>query len=130
MAKTDEEEYLDSLLKSMSMDESDNTTKKVNDTDIKNSSEELDNFDTLSFDENIPTSDAPIKNFLTANNNDIAITPIMMSFMVSDFISIFLAITSIIKWIIVESEWATIRRTNSTAITSKRTWSKKCLNNS
>ena len=52
MAKTDEEEYLDSLLKSMSMDESDNTTKKVNDTDIKNSSEELDNFDTLSFDEN------------------------------------------------------------------------------
>ena len=39
MAKTDEEEYLDSLLKSMSMDESDNTTKKVNDTDIKNSSE-------------------------------------------------------------------------------------------
>ena len=35
MAKTDEEEYLDSLLKSMSMDESDNTTKKVNDTDIK-----------------------------------------------------------------------------------------------
>ena len=44
MAKTDEEEYLDSLLKSMSMDESDNTTKKVNDTDIKNSSEELDNF--------------------------------------------------------------------------------------
>ena len=52
MAKTDEEEYLDSLLKSMSMDESDNTTKKVNDTDIKNSSEELDNFDTLSLDEN------------------------------------------------------------------------------
>ena len=52
MAKTDEEEYLDSLLKSMSMDESDNTTKKVNDTDIKNSPEELDNFDTLSFDEN------------------------------------------------------------------------------
>ena len=53
MAKTDEEEYLDSLLKSMSMDESDNTTKKVNDTDIKNSSEELDNFDTLSLDENL-----------------------------------------------------------------------------
>ena len=52
MAKTDEEEYLDSLLKSMSMDGSDNTTKKVNDTDIKKSSEELDNFDTLSFDEN------------------------------------------------------------------------------
>ena len=29
MAKTDEEEYLDSLLKSMSMDESDNTIKKL-----------------------------------------------------------------------------------------------------
>ena len=49
MAKTDEEEYLDCLLKSMSTDESGNTTKKVNDTDIKNSSEELDNFDTLLF---------------------------------------------------------------------------------
>lgn len=57
MAKTDEEEYLDSLLKSMSMDESDNTTEKVNDTGINNSSEELDNFDTLSFDENNENND-------------------------------------------------------------------------
>ncbi len=57
MANTDEEEYLDSLLKSMSMDESDNTTEKVNDTDIKNSSGELDNFDTLSFDENNQNND-------------------------------------------------------------------------
>lgn len=57
MAKTDEEEYLDSLLKSMSMDESDNTTEKVNDTGMNNSSEELDNFDTLSFDENNKNND-------------------------------------------------------------------------
>ena len=64
MAKTDEEEYLDSLLKSMSMDESDNTTKKVNDTDIKNSSEELDNFDTLSLDENNNNKDIPLHQFL------------------------------------------------------------------
>lgn len=57
MAKTGEEEYLDSLLKSMSMDESDNTTEKVNDTDIKKTSEELDNFDTLSFNENSNSKD-------------------------------------------------------------------------